>query len=55
MPDKSIVVFVCGEEKSVDLLIDQIYKGTPKSKIDFIFQEASVGSKDFRGVFRIIG
>lgn len=55
MPDGSVLVFVCGEESLVDNLIDQIYKGTPKSKVDFIFQEALVGGKDFRGVFRVIG
>lgn len=55
MPDGSIVVLVCGEAENVDALVDQVYKGTPKAKIELVLTEALVNTKELRGVFRIIG
>jgi acylphosphatase len=55
MPDGTVVVLICGEAEQVDLLVDQIYNGSPKAKIELITTEALVNTKDFRGVFRIIG
>ncbi len=55
MPDGSVVVQICGPSDAVEKLVDQIYKGTPKSKIENIITEPIVATKNFRGVFRIIG
>lgn len=55
MSDGSVVVQVAGPAEHVENLIDQIYKGTPKTKIESIVTEALVSTRDFRGVFRIIG
>lgn len=55
MPDGSIIVLVCGEAGNVDALVDQVYKGIPKAKIELVLTEALVNTKELRGVFRIIG
>lgn len=55
MPDGSIIIQISGPADKIDSLVDEIYKGTSKSKIENIETEALRNPKDFRGVFRIIG
>lgn len=55
MPDGSVVILISGETDNVESLIDAVYAGTPKSKIENVTTEALRNPKDFRNVFRIIG
>ena len=53
--DGNIVINACGLSEKIEDLIDVLYAGPPKSKIDQVSEEPMTRSKEFRGVFRIIG
>lgn len=53
--DGSVVISACGASEKIDLFVDYLYKGSPKSKIEAIIEEPLPATKDFRGIFRIIG
>ncbi|MCK4265435.1 acylphosphatase [Candidatus Babeliales bacterium] len=55
LEDSSILIYACGLSDNLDNLIDCLYKGTSKSKVQDLSIEPFVNEKDFRGVFRIIG
>lgn len=52
---KSVLIFACGISDKLDDFIDELYKGTPKSKIEDLITEPLMQEKSFRGIFRIIG
>jgi acylphosphatase len=54
-PEGKVVIYVCGLSEDLDNLIDVLYKGPEKSKVENIEAEPLVIPKDFRGVFRVIG
>ena len=51
----SVVIYACGLSENLDDLIDALYKGPKKSKVENISAEPLVVPKEFRGVFRVIG
>jgi acylphosphatase len=51
----SVIILACGSAEKLDAFIDELYKGSPKSKVENIVVEPLQQIKDFRGVFRIIG
>ena len=51
----SVHILACGNSEKLDDLIDIIYKGTSKAKVENVSTEPLTQVKDFRGVFRIIG
>lgn len=53
--DGSICIFVCGSSDKVDDLIDFVYQGSKKSKVEDVLLEPLPGDKDFRGIFRVVG
>ena len=53
--DGSVQILACGDADKLDSLIDVLYKGTSKSRVDSVSAEPLNSKKDFRGVFRIIG
>ncbi|MBU4387267.1 acylphosphatase [Candidatus Dependentiae bacterium] len=53
--DGSVIIFVCGGQDKLDDLLDFIYQGSPKSKVDDVLIEPMQTERDFRGVFRVIG
>jgi acylphosphatase len=53
--ENSVLIFACGDAERLDSLIDELYKGSPKSKVENVLVEPLQQLKDFRGVFRIIG
>lgn len=53
--DGSVHILVCGSSEKLDDLIDVIYNGTRKSKVENVLTEPLTQIKDFRGVFRVIG
>jgi len=53
--DGSVIVFVCGLQDKLDDLIDFIYQGSPKSKVEDVLIEPMQTERDFRGIFRVIG
>ena len=55
MEDGSVMIYACGLAENLDKLIDILYKGTSNSKVENVAVELLIQSKDFRGVFRIIG
>jgi acylphosphatase len=50
-----VVIYACGMSNALDSLLDVLYKGTPKSNVTGINAEPFMKSREFRGVFRIIG
>ncbi len=52
---KCVLIQACGLSENLDKLIDSLYKGTPKSKIEDIHVEPLINKKNFREVFRILG
>ena len=53
--DGSVVINACGLTEKIDLFIDSLYDGPPKSQVEDIFIEPMIERREFRGVFRIIG
>lgn len=53
--DGSVLIYACGFSEKLDDLIDALYKGSSKSKVEDVIVEPLVPEKDFRGVFRVIG
>ena len=54
-PDGSVLILVCGVSDKLDDLIDLLYKGSTKSKVENVVVEPLSEQRDFRGVFRVIG
>lgn len=50
-----LLVYASGEDQNLELFIDSIYEGTSSSEVEGVEIESQPRSKDFRGVFRIIG
>ncbi|HBS47893.1 TPA: acylphosphatase [Candidatus Dependentiae bacterium] len=53
--DGSVNILICGKSTNLDEFIDVLYKGTKGSKVENVLVEPLSQTKDFRGVFRIIG
>lgn len=53
--DGGVIIYATGSADKLDTLIDYLYKGTSKSRVDNLAVEPLINEKDFRGVFRIIG
>ena len=53
--DGSVLAFVCAPSDKLDELLDFMYLGPEKAKIDEITVEPLPEGRDFRGVFRVIG
>jgi acylphosphatase len=53
--DGSVLAFICGPLDKIDDLIDFIYEGSPKAKVEDVVVEPLSPDKDFRGIFRVIG
>ncbi len=53
--DGTVHILVCGNSDKLDDLIDILYKGTRSSKVENVLAEPLSQTKDFRGVFRVIG
>ncbi len=53
--DGSVFMLAYGPSDKLDDLIDFVYKGSAKSKIEDVIVEPMIKEKDFRGVFRLIG
>ncbi len=53
--DGNVLIMACAISEKLDDLIDALYKGSPKSKIEDVLVEPLIPERDFRGVFRIIG
>jgi acylphosphatase len=53
--DGAVHILACGNSDKLDDLIDILYKGTRSSKVDNVLAEPLAQTKDFRGVFRVIG
>ena len=54
-PDGTVILNVCGPTDKLEDLIDLLYKGSPKSKVEEVFEEPLANGRNFRGVFRVIG
>ena len=52
---ESVVIYACGASENLEKLIDFLYKGPPKSKVQDVQVEPLGQDKNFRNVFRIIG
>jgi len=50
-----VLILACGDADSLDDLIDLLYKGPDRAKVELIVAESLMQEKDFRGVFRAIG
>jgi len=55
LDDKSVLIYACGLADKLDDLIDLLYKGSPKSKIEDVVVEPLIQEKNYRNVFRVIG
>lgn len=53
--DGSVLMYAAGPAEALDDLIDFVYQGSEKSKIEEVAIEIAPRARDFRGVFRIIG
>jgi len=53
--DGTVVVNACGPAEKFEELIDILYAGTARSKIESVVEEPMKKSQDFRGIFRKIG
>ena len=53
--DGTVVIYAQGSDDGIENLIDSIYKGSPKSKVEHVSVDILSTPKDFRGVFRVIG
>lgn len=53
--DGKVVLYVSGESEHLDSLIDAVYEGTKKAKIEDVEIESNTTPRNFRGVFRLIG
>ena len=53
--DGTVVIYAQGTDDGIEDLIDSIYRGSPKSKVENVSVDIFSTPKDFRGVFRIIG
>jgi len=49
-----VSILACGSSSNLDTFIEQMYKGSPASKVLNVAVEPFLNNKDFRGVFRII-
>lgn len=54
LDEDKLIILVNGESEMLDNLIDTIYEGTLKTKIDFVDVESNTTPRNYRGVFRII-
>ena len=53
--DGAVHILACGNSDNLDDLIDILYKGPRGSKVENVLAEPLSKTKDFRGVFRVIG
>ncbi len=53
--DGSVAILVCGPSEKIDDLIDVVYQGSSKAKIEDVIIEPVQIETDFRGIFRVIG
>lgn len=53
--DGSVLIVAAGLPDNLDNLVDHVYQGSPKSSIEEVAIEIATNTKDFRGVFRVIG
>lgn len=53
--DGSVLIYAAGSSDALDDLIDYIYQGSPQSSVQEVAIEIAKTSRDFRGVFRVIG
>lgn len=52
--DGSVEILVCGSAEKIDDLIDVVYLGPEKAKIENVIIQPVQAEFDFRGVFRVI-
>ena len=53
--DGTVVIYACAISEALDDFIDQLYKGSTKSKVENVVVSPLPSDKEFRGVFRVIG
>lgn len=53
--DGTVVIHAAGTSDSLDELIDFLYQGNKKIRVDAVLVEVALTPRDYRGVFRIIG
>ena len=53
--DGSVEILACGLAESLDDFIDLLYQGSSKSNVENVAVAPLAISKEFRGVFRVIG
>jgi len=51
----SVLIYAAGTNKNLDDFIDYIYQGPQDSLVEEVAIEIATVSRDFRGVFRVIG
>jgi acylphosphatase len=53
--DQQIIILAEGDQEAIEDFIDYLYEGTKKSIIEKIETTPYLESKQFRGLFRILG
>ncbi len=53
--DGTVLACVCGPADKIDDLIDFIYQGTSKTKVEDVVVDPLQSNRDYRGIFRVIG
>lgn len=53
--DGTVIINACGTTDKLEDFIDALYQGSPKASVEEVAEEPMTQTKDFRGVFRIIG
>ena len=52
--DGTVIIDACGPSERMEDLVDFLYIGPPKSKVEEVLEQPLGQRRDFRGVFRII-